>query len=157
MTAVTGEQPRMSEAEREIFTRQGRDADRQALFDRIRALYDADLTIRDIAQELGLGLRRVQRWVRLIELPARNVMAPKPSTPAYYGAYLARRWAEGVTTVKGLLMEINRRGYTGSHSHLAGFTPCEVSSENCARISTRFGTPSLNLGAMDKSRARSIG
>jgi transposase len=70
---------------------------------------------------LGLGLRRVQRWVRLIELPARNVMAPKPSTPAYYGAYLARRWAEGVTAVKGLLVEINRRGYTGSHSHLARF------------------------------------
>jgi transposase len=121
MMAVTGDQPRVSEAEREILTRQGRAADRQALFDRIRALYDADLTIRDIAQELGLGLRRVQRWVRLIELPARNVMAPKPSTPAYYGAYLARRWAEGVTTVKGLLVEINRRGYTGSHSHLARF------------------------------------
>jgi hypothetical protein len=121
MMAVTGDQPRVSEAEREILTRQGRAADRQALFDRIRALYDADLTIRDIAQELGLGLRRVQRWVRLIELPARNVMAPKPSTPAYYGAYLARRWAEGVTAVKGLLVEINRRGYTGSHSHLARF------------------------------------
>jgi hypothetical protein len=121
MTAVAGERPRMSEAEREIFTRQGRDADRQALFDQIRALYDADVTIRDIALALGLGLRRVQRWVRLIELPARNVMAPKPSTPAYYGAYLARRWAEGVTAVKGLLVEISQRGYTGSHSHLARF------------------------------------
>jgi Transposase len=121
MKAVTGKQPRMSEAERGIMTRQGRDADRQALFDRIRDLYDADVTIKDIAQELGLSLRRVQRWVRLIELPARNVMAPKPSTPAYYGAYLARRWAEGVTAVKGLLVEINRRGYTGSHSHLARF------------------------------------
>jgi hypothetical protein len=121
MTAVTGEQPRMSGAEREILTRQGRDADRQALFDRIRALYDADLTIRDIAQELGLGLRRVQRWVRLIELPARNVMAPKPCTPTCHGAYLARRWAEGVTAVKTLLVEINQRGYTGSHSHLARF------------------------------------
>ena len=54
--------------------RQGRNADRQILFDRIKALYDADATIRDIAQELGLGLRRVQRWVRLLELPARNVM-----------------------------------------------------------------------------------
>ena len=43
MMAVTGDQRRMSGAEREILTRQGRDADRQALFDRIRALYDADL------------------------------------------------------------------------------------------------------------------
>jgi hypothetical protein len=121
MVAVTGEQPRVSGAERQILMRQGRDAERQALFDRIRALYDADLTIRDIAEELGLGLRRVQRWVRLVELPARNVMAPKPCTPTYHGAYLARRWAEGVTAVKTLLVEINQRGYTGSHSHLARF------------------------------------
>ena len=121
MVTVTGDQSRMSEAERQTLRRQSRDADRQALFDRIRALYDADVTIRDIAQELGLGLRRVQRWVRLIELPARNVMAPKPCTPAYHGGYLARRWAEGVTEVKALLAEINQRGYTGSQSHLARF------------------------------------
>src|ERR1700733_12386058 len=44
---------------------------------RVRHLQDLPVTIRDIAQELGLGLRRVQRWGRLIELPARNVMAPK--------------------------------------------------------------------------------
>jgi hypothetical protein len=121
MVAVTSDQPRVSEAERQILTRQGRDVDRQALFDRIKGLYDADMTIRDIARALGLGLRRVQRWVRLIELPARNVMTPKPSTPAYYDAYLARRWAEGVTAVKALLAEINQRGYIGSHSHLARF------------------------------------
>jgi hypothetical protein len=121
MVALTGDKCRVSEAERQILMREGRTADRQALFDRIRALYDTDVTIKDIAQTLGFGLRRVQRWVRLIELPARNVMAPKPSTPAYYGAYLARRWAEGVTAVKALLVEINQRGYTGSHSHLARF------------------------------------
>jgi hypothetical protein len=95
VVTVTGDQRRVSEAEGQNLARQGRTADRQALFGRIRALYDADVTIREIAQKLGLGLRRVQRWVRLIELSARNVMAPKPSTPAYYGPYLARRWAEG--------------------------------------------------------------
>jgi hypothetical protein len=83
MVTIIGDQSRASEVERQTLRRQSRDADRQALFDRIRALYDADVTIRDIAGELGLGLRRVQRWVRLIELPARNVMAPKPCTPAY--------------------------------------------------------------------------
>jgi hypothetical protein len=121
MATITGDPCRVSGVERQIFAQQGRHADRVALFDRIRALYDADVTIRDIAQELDLGLRRVQRWVRLIELPARNVMAPKPCTPAYHGAYLARRWAEGVTGVKVLLAEIHKRGYTGSHSHLARF------------------------------------
>jgi hypothetical protein len=152
MVAVTSDQPRVSEAERQILTRQGRDVDRQALFDRIKVLYDADMTMRDIAQALGLGLRRVQRWVRLIELPARNVMAPKPSTPAYYGAYRARRWAEGVTAVKALLAEINQRGYIGSHSHLARFlapwrktittTPANSSSppETEAAIPPRMAT-----------------
>jgi len=91
--SVTGDQSRVSEVERQTLGRQSRDADRQALFDQIRALYDADVTIKEIAQELSLGVRRVQRWVRLIELPARNVMAPKPCTPAYHGWYLARRWA----------------------------------------------------------------
>ena len=110
-----------SEAERQQLARRGRHAALQAVFDQIRALYDAERTIREIAQELGLGLRRVQRWVRLIELPERNLMAPKSSTPAYHGAYLARRWAEGTTTVKWLFAEIRQRGYTGSFSHLARF------------------------------------
>jgi hypothetical protein len=118
---VAGDHPGVSEHKRQVSTRQSRAGDRQALFDRIRALYDADVTIRNIARELGLGLRRVQRWVRLIELPARNVMAPKTCTPAYHGGFLARRWADGVTEAKALLAKINQRGYTGSQSHLARF------------------------------------
>jgi hypothetical protein len=118
--------------------RHGRHADRQAMFDRIRALYNADRTAREIARERGLGIRRVQRWVRLIELPERNIMAPKPSAPAYHGAYLARRWAEGITKVKWLFEEIRQRGYTGSFSHLARFlapwrnsAPDAVSAQPC--------------------------
>jgi transposase len=113
--------PRETEAERQQRARRGRHADRQAVFARIRALYDADRTAPEIARELGLGIRRVQRWVRLIELPERNTMAPKPSTPAYHGAYLARRWAEGTTKVKWLFAEIRQRGYNGSFGHLARF------------------------------------
>jgi transposase len=109
------------EAARRQRARHGRHAERQTLFDQIRALYDADRTAREIAGELGLGIRRVQRWVRLIELPERNVMEPKPCTPAYHGAYLARRWAEGMTKGKWLFAEIRQRGYTGSFSHLARF------------------------------------
>jgi transposase len=110
-----------SQAERLQLAQRTRHIERQAVFDRIRELYDADRTAREIAMELGLGIRRVQRWVRLIELPERNIMAPKPSTPVYYGAYLARRWAEGTTKVKWLFAEIRQRGYIGSFSHLARF------------------------------------
>jgi hypothetical protein len=77
--------------------------------------------VREIAQQLGLGPRRVYRWVRRIDMPERSAMAPKPCTPAYFGAFLARSWAEGTTKVRHLFSDIRHRGYTGSYSHLARF------------------------------------
>jgi hypothetical protein len=91
------------------------------MFDEIRALYDAGGTVREIAQKLGLGRRRVYRWVRRIDLPERDAMAPKPCTPAYFGTFLARSWAEGTTKVRQLFADMRHRGYTGSYSHLARF------------------------------------
>jgi hypothetical protein len=64
-------------------------ATRQALFDQIRALFEAGGTVREIARDLGLGRRRVERWVRLIAVPEHNTMAPKVCTPTYFGALLA--------------------------------------------------------------------
>jgi hypothetical protein len=91
------------------------------MFGKIRDLYDAGSTVREIAQKLGLGPRRVDRWVRCIDMPERSAMEPKPSTPAYFGAFLARSWAEGTTKVRHLFSDIRHRGYTGSYSHLACF------------------------------------
>ena len=51
-------------------------------------------------------------------LPERNVMAPKPNTPSGFHDHLARRWAEGCTSGRALLLEIRDLGYTGSLSHL---------------------------------------
>jgi hypothetical protein len=48
--------------------------------------------------------------VRRINLPERNAMAPKTCTPAYYGAFLARSWAEGTTKVRHLFSDIRHRG-----------------------------------------------
>ena len=65
-------------------------------------------------------------------------MTPKPSTTAYYGAYLARRWAKGTRVVKWLFAEIRQRGFSGSYNHLARFlapwrnsTPHAVSTRPC--------------------------
>ena len=101
--------------------RRGRLAARQQLFDEIRALFEGGNSIGEIARKLGLGRRRVERWVRRIDLPDRNTMASTPSTPAYFSVLLERRWAEGITKVRHLLAEIRRRGYTGSFTHLARF------------------------------------
>ena len=101
--------------------RRGRQAVRQELFDEIRALFEGGSSIREIARKLGLGRRRVERWVRRIDLPDLNTMASKPCTPAHFGTLLARRWAEGVTKIRHLFAEIRHHGYTGSFSHLARF------------------------------------
>jgi hypothetical protein len=108
-------------AAHERLVRRGRDAARQALFDEIRALYDAGSAVTEIARQLGIGPRRVYRWVRRIDLPEPSVMEPKLSTPAYFGAFLARSWADGTTKVRHLFSDIRHRGYTGSFSHLARF------------------------------------
>jgi transposase len=97
------------------------DAGQKVMFDEIRALYEAGSTVSKISRKLGLGLRRVHRWVCRIDFPERNVMAPKPSTPAYFGTFLAASWAQGTTKVRHLFSDIRRRGYTGSFSHLARF------------------------------------
>ena len=94
---------------------------RQQLIDEIRALFEGGNSIGEIARRLSLGRRRVERWVRRIDLPDRSVMASTPSNPAYFGVLLERRWAEGITKVRHLFAEIRHRGYTGSFSHLARF------------------------------------
>jgi hypothetical protein len=101
--------------------RRERQAVRQQLFDQIRALFEGGSSIGEIAHKLGLGRRRVERWVRRIDLPDRGIIASTPSSPAYFSLLLERRWAEGITKVRHLFAEIRHRGYTGSFSHLARF------------------------------------
>ena len=105
--------------------RRERHALRQQLFDEIRALFERGSSVGEIARKLGLGRRRVERWVRRIDLPDRSTIASTPSSPAFFGVLLERRWAEGITKVRHLFAEIRHRGYTGSFSHLARFlAPC---------------------------------
>ena len=111
-------------AAHERLLRRGRAAARKAMFDEIRALYEAGSPVTEIARKLGLGPRRVYRWVRRIDLPEPSAMEPKACTPAYFGAFLARRWAEGTTKVRHLFSDIRHRGYTGS------FIPQESAQEN---------------------------
>jgi hypothetical protein len=95
------------------------DETKRSLFIQVRALYEAGYAVNAIAGRLGLGRRRVDRWVRLVELPERNRMGPQLRTPAYFREHLARRWAEGCTHGGRLFQEIRSLGYVGSYSHLA--------------------------------------
>ena len=139
----------------------GRQAVRQEQFDEIRMLFEGGSSVREIASKLGLGRRRVERWVRRIDLPDRNTMASKPCTPAYFGALLARRWSEGITKVRHLFDEIRRHGYTGSYSHLARFLApwrsCEPSSDGDKQVRAEQEEPApVRVRTLDPMTGRAI-
>jgi len=111
-----GQQPAL--AEHRQLAREGRRAAHQRMFDRVKVLHAAGNGIRAIVRETGYNWRTVAKWVPLDELPERNIMAPKSTTPSKFQTYLSQRWAEGCTTGRDLLPEIKCLGYTGSLSQL---------------------------------------
>jgi hypothetical protein len=136
--------------------RRERQAVRQQLFDEIRALFEGGSFIGEIARNLGLGRRRVERWVRRIDLPDRNTMTSTPSTPAYFGVLLERRWAEGITKVRHLFAEIRHRGYTGSFSHLARFLAPWRSGEPSLQDAEQEGPAPVRVRMLDPMTGRVI-
>jgi transposase len=136
--------------------RRERQTGRQQIFDEIRALFEGGNPIGEIARKLGLGRRRVERWVRRIDVPDRNAMASTPSSPAYFGVLLERRWAEGITKVRHLFEEIRRRGYTGSFSHLARFLAPWRSGAPSADDDEQEALAPVRLRTLDPMTGRAI-
>ncbi len=93
----------------------------QPQFTQVRTLYGIGRTVADIVRVTGLSRKRVDKWVRLERLPERNRAALKPTHPAHYHAFLAQRWAEGITKIDVLHDEIRNLGYTGCRSRLAEY------------------------------------
>ncbi len=93
----------------------------QALFEKVHRLRHAGRNASQIVLETGISRKRVDKWLRLAEMPERNKMEPKMNSHAFFRDYLARRWAAGCHHVKTLLAELRTRGYTGCFSVLARF------------------------------------
>lgn len=91
---------------------------RQALFDQAKLLHASGKTYIDIATQIGINRRTVANWIKTNVLPHRRRLALKPSSPLYFKDFLTRRWAEGDRVGRRLFLDIRRRGYTGSFSHL---------------------------------------
>ncbi len=104
-----GRQPALVEHRHMVST--GRRAVYTEMFDRVKALQLAGQGVGAIVCQTGFHWRTVAKWVRLDEVPQRNVMAPKPNTPIGFHEHLARRWAEGCTSGRALLLEIRQLGY----------------------------------------------
>jgi hypothetical protein len=111
-----GRQPALVEHRQLVSTDRG--AVFTDMFNRVKALQIAGHGITAIVRQTAFNWRTIAKWVRLDELPERNVMAPKSNTPCSFHDHLARRWAEGCTSGRAWLLEIRDLGNTGSLSHL---------------------------------------
>ena len=70
LSALPARSDRRSDAvARTRLIRRDRQAVRQQIFNEIRALFEGGNSIGEIARKLGLGRRRVERWVRRIDVP----------------------------------------------------------------------------------------
>ena len=91
------------------------------MFTRVRTPYNARRTVAAIVLELGLSRSVVDEWVRLETPPDRNRTTSKSRTRRLYLTYPQRLWSEDCTSVRRLLREIQKLGYTGYYSRVAAF------------------------------------
>ncbi len=97
---------------------QERRARRVARYGEVRQLRARGLSLRAIADQVGLNRQTVQRFANAEIFPERQVRAPYPSIADPYEAYLRRRWEEGCHNGTQLWREVRAMGFTGSRSGL---------------------------------------
>jgi len=98
-----------------------RRAAKQVLFETVHRLRQSGMKVSEIVRKTNIGRDRVDKWIRVAELPERQKMEPRPDSPAFFRDHLARRWKDGCTHLKTLLAELRALGYTGCFSGLARF------------------------------------
>src|SRR6201999_2403896 len=91
------------------------------LFQTLHRMRAAGLKVSEIAKELGLNRRRLDRWLRLDALPERNRMQPRPGMPEAFREYLRQRWEAGCRHGRTLFAEVRNRDYAGCFCRLAAF------------------------------------
>jgi transposase len=106
-------------AQQRAAERQGR---RQALHQQVWALHHQGWTAPAIAQQVGLGLRTVQRDLRspiFAGRKRRSDLGDSVLNP--YKPYLLERWNAGCYTAMRLFREIRPRGYGGGYGVVAAY------------------------------------
>ena len=99
-------------------SRQGRQ-EKLELFQRVQQMKAAGLKVSQIAKRLGINRRRIDKWVKLAELPERSRMQPRPGMAESFRDYLRQRWEAGCRHGRTLFAEIRELGYVGGFSSLA--------------------------------------
>src|SRR5260370_2770238 len=90
---------------------------RHSLYEQMRILADSGVSQSDIARQLDISLRTVQRWIRAGAFPERTPRS-FPNAVNAYAAYLDRRLLEGCRNVSQLWRELREQGFRGQHSNV---------------------------------------
>src|SRR5919108_3127062 len=99
-----------------------RQARRQALHQQVWALHHQGWTAPAIAQQVGLGLRTVQRDLQHATFAGRKRRSDLGTSVLNpYKAYLLERWNAGCYTAMRLFRELQPQGYTGSYTRVAAY------------------------------------
>jgi transposase len=100
-----------------------RHARRQALHQQVWALHRQGWTAPAIAQQVGLGLRTVQRDLQSATFAGRKHRRDRGTRSVLnpYKSYLLERWNAGCHTALQLFRELQPQGYTGSYARVAAY------------------------------------
>jgi transposase len=99
-----------------------RQARRQALHQQVWALHHQGWTAPAIAQQVGLGLRTVQRDLRSTTFAGRKRRSDRGASVLNpYKPYLLERWNAGCYTAMRLLRDLRQRGYAGGYGVVAAY------------------------------------
>jgi transposase len=127
----------------------------------------AGMKVTEMAEQLGINRRRIDKWVRLKEFPERSRMQPRPGMVESYREYLRERWEQGCHHGHELLAEIRQLGYVGCYSRLAEllspwrqpkpesvntFLPLAPQVEEVSRPPTRQISPQVAAALLSKPR-----
>jgi transposase len=98
--------------------RLARQEKRHERYDQIQALRRQGWTQKSIAQQVGVSLRTVKRFLSADAYPERSRRRRQPHNTDRYDAYLRQRLAEGCHNVAQLYREVQQQGYSGSYASL---------------------------------------
>jgi transposase len=111
---ISIEQWRPKEPARVKEVRLTRRAGREARYEQVISEHRQGLTAKEIAQDLGLSGRTVQRWLAAGTFPEAKKRRKKRSEFDAFAPYVLKRWQEGERNGLALWREIVAQGYTGS-------------------------------------------
>jgi len=132
------------------------------LFRAVKQMQTAGMRVKEMAEHLGVNRRRLDKWVRLEELPERSRMQSRPGMAESFRDYLRHRWDHGCRHGRTLLAEIRQLGYIGGHSQLAQLLspwrqlpvetnpkPTEAAEKKSISVPGRAISPQVASGAVE--------